>query len=236
VIYLWRYSLVALYTVFWGSLGIVLFVLDRSGRAAPWVVRNWTSWIVRSCGVKVVAEGAGAVADAQPCVIMSNHQSVFDIAALATTLPVPWKFVAKRELIWIPFFGWALGLADQIIIDRRNNERSVASLARAATRVREGANVIIFPEGTRSASAELGPFKSGGFHLAIQAGVPIQPVSISGSRHITPRNSLRIERGEILLRYGKPIPTAGLSVDDREALKQRVREAIESGIDPARQV
>jgi 1-acyl-sn-glycerol-3-phosphate acyltransferase len=126
-------------------------------------------------------------------------------------------------------------MADQIIIDRRDTERSVASLARAAKRVRAGANVIIFPEGTRSAGAEIGPFKSGGFLLAIQAGVPILPVSISGSRRITPRNSLRIESGEIFMRYGKPIATAGLTADDREELKQRVREAIEAGLDPARQ-
>ncbi len=235
VIYILRYALVALYTFLWGSLGIVLFVFDRSGRAAPWVVSNWTSWILRGCSVKVIAEGVEAARAAEPCVIMSNHQSVFDIAALATTLPVQWKFVAKRELIWIPFFGWALGMADQIIIDRRDTERSVASLARAAKRVRAGANVIIFPEGTRSAGAEIGPFKSGGFLLAIQAGVPILPVSISGSRRITPRNSLRIESGEIFMRYGKPIATAGLTADDREELKQRVREAIEAGLDPARQ-
>lgn len=235
MIYVLRYSLVALFTIFWGSLGILLFIFDRSGRAAPWVVRNWTSWIVRGCGVKVTAEDVASVDAAHPCIIMSNHQSVFDIAALATTLRVHWKFVAKRELIWIPFFGWALGMSDQIIIDRRNNERSVASLARAAARVRAGTSVIIFPEGTRSANAELGSFKSGGFHLAIQAGVPILPVSISGSRHITPRDSLRIEKGEILVRYGEPIPTAGLGPDDREELKRRVREAIEAGIDRSRQ-
>jgi 1-acyl-sn-glycerol-3-phosphate acyltransferase len=111
----------------------------------------------------------------------------------------------------------------------------VASLARAAQRVRDGANVIIFPEGTRSADAGMGSFKSGGFHLAIQAGVPILPVSISGSRKITPRHSLRIESGEIFMRYGKPIATAGLTAEDREELKQRVREAIEAGLDPARQ-
>ena len=89
---------------------------------------------------------------------------------------------------------------------------------------------------TRSANAEIGPFKSGGFHLAIQAGVPILPVSISGSRRITPRNSLRIEKGEIVVRYGKPIPTTGLGAEDSEELKRRVREAIEAGIDPALQV
>lgn len=235
MIYVLRYALVAVFTVFWGSLGMLLFVFIRKGRAVPWVVKNWTAWIMASCGIRFVVEDAARVADTEPCVIMSNHQSVFDIAVLANTLPVSWKFVAKRELLFIPFFGWAMALGDQIMIDRSNHQRSVDSLARAAERVRDGANVIIFPEGTRSATSEIAEFKSGGFHLAIAAGVPIQPVSISGSRRITPRNSLRIESGEILIRYGKPIPTTGLAADDRDALKQLVRDAIEAGIDRSRQ-
>ncbi len=235
MIYVLRYSLVAIYTVFWGTLGILLFIFIREGRAVPWVVRNWTKWIMASCGIRYRVEGAEGVVDAQPCVIMSNHQSVFDIAVLANTLPVSWKFVAKRELLRIPFFGWAMALGDQIMIDRSNRERSVESLAVAAKRVAGGVNVIIFPEGTRQPGPGVGELKSGGFHLAMQAGVPIQPVSISGSRRITPRGSLRIESGEILIRYGKPIPTHDLAEDDRAALKQRVADAIEAGIDFSRQ-
>jgi 1-acyl-sn-glycerol-3-phosphate acyltransferase len=108
----------------------------------------------------------------------------------------------------------------------------VRSLARAAERVRAGANVIIFPEGTRSPDGSVREFKSGGFHLAIQAGVPIVPISVSGSWRITPKRSLRIESGRVLVRYGAPIPTAGLRVDDRGEVKLRVREAIVKGFDP----
>ena len=163
---------------------------------------------------------------------MSNHQSAFDIAAIGATLPLSWRFVAKRELTWIPFFGWGLVAAGHVLIDRRDHERSVRSLRRAAERVRSGVSVIVFPEGTRSATGELGPFKSGGFHLAIEAGVPILPATVSGSRRITPPKSLRVESGPILVRYGKPIPTEGLATDDREQLKQEVRQAILAGFDP----
>lgn len=232
MIYVVRYLAIGLYTVFWGSLGILLFVFDRRGRAAPWVVRNWVTWVMLTCGIRVEAEGVDIVERTQPCVIMCNHQSVFDIAALVRTLPVPWKFVAKRELLWIPFFGWALAMADQVIVDRRNREKAVASLSRAAERVRGGVNVIIFPEGTRTQCSELGDFKSGGFHLAIQAGVPIVPVAVSGSRSITPKRSLRVESGRMRVRYGDPIPTRDLTFDDRHALKQRVRDAIMDGFDP----
>lgn len=235
MIYVVRYAAIVLYTVFWGSLGILLFAFDRRGRAAPWVARHWITWVLFTCGIRAEAEGVGIVERSQPCVIMCNHQSVFDIAALVRTLPVPWKFVAKRELLWIPFFGWALAMADQVIVDRRNRTKAVESLSRAAERVSAGVNVIIFPEGTRTQRSDLGEFKSGGFHLAIQAGVPIVPVAVSGSRRITPKRSLRVESGRMRVRYGDPIPTRGLTTDDRHALKRQVRDAIMGGFDPVLQ-
>jgi 1-acyl-sn-glycerol-3-phosphate acyltransferase len=121
------------------------------------------------------------------------------------------------------------------VIDRRDHERSVRSLKRAAESVRSGVSVIVFPEGTRSATGEVGSFKSGGFHLAIEAGVPILPATVSGSRRITPPKSLRVESGSILVRYGKPIPTETLTVDDRDQLKEEVRQAIVAGFEPALQ-
>jgi 1-acyl-sn-glycerol-3-phosphate acyltransferase len=192
VVYVIRYLLVALCTIFWGVFGVFLGLVDRSGRAILWVGRSWIHWCLAVCSVKVEARGLEGVPN--PCVVVSNHQSVFDIAAILETFPHPvWRFVAKRELLHVPFFGWALAVANQIIIDRGN---------------------------------------SGGFHLAIQAGVPIVPVTVSGTHRITPRGSLRIESGRILIRYGTPVPTQGLEVEDRNDLKKRVREAILAGYDP----
>ncbi len=228
--YALRYLLVALYTVFWGIVGTAVGFVGRSARGVRWVGRCWVHWVLASCGVRVEAEGLEGVP--APCILMSYHQSVFDIAAIVETFPSDWRFVAKRELLHVPFFGWALAVADQIGIDRSNREEAVESLHRAAQRIRAGASVIVFPEGTRSADAVLHEFKSGGFHLAIEAGVPVVPVTVSGSQHITPKRSLRIESGRVLVRYGKPIPTAGMGVEDRNELKRVVREAILSGYDP----
>jgi len=231
VIYFVRYLLVALCTMFWGVLGVFLGVVDRSGRAILWVARSWIHWCLGVCGVRVEAVGAEDVPN--PCVVVSNHQSVFDIAAIIETFPHPiWRFVAKRELLRVPFFGWALAVANQIIIDRRDNARAVRSLKLAAARVRGGESVIIFPEGTRSSDAILHEFKSGGFHLAIEAGVPVVPVTVSGTHEVTPKGSLRIESCPVVIRYGTPIPTQGLDVGDRNDLKKRVREAILAGYDP----
>lgn len=234
MIYLVRYLLVTLYTIFWGVLGVFLGLLDRRGLLVLWVGRSWVRWVMASCGVKVEVEGLENVPE--PCVVMSNHQSVFDIAALLDTFPHRvWRFVAKRELLRVPFFGWAMALAHQVIIDRGDNEQAVRSLKSAALRVRNGENVLIFPEGTRSSDAILHDFKSGGFYLAIESGVPIVPVTVSGSQWVTPKGSLRIESGRVLIRYGKPIATELLSIDDRNDLKKQVREAILAGYDPVLQ-
>jgi 1-acyl-sn-glycerol-3-phosphate acyltransferase len=229
VVYVIRFALIVLYTVFWGIPATL--VAPFSGEAIVWIGRTWISWIFRTCGVRVIVEGLDHVDRTQSYVFMSNHQSVLDIGALVLTLPVNWRFVAKRELTRVPFFGWALGLSDQIVIDRGNRASAVRSLQRAAERVRGGISVIVFPEGTRSPTGRMREFKSGGFHLAIEAQVPILPTTVSGSFHLIPKRSLKVQSGTIKVSYGKPIPTRELGVEDRHALKDRVREAIELGYD-----
>jgi 1-acyl-sn-glycerol-3-phosphate acyltransferase len=232
VIHALRYTLIAIFTVFWGFVACVLSFVDRSGESIVWVGRRWIAWILAVCRVRVESVGGEALPELQPVVLMANHSSVFDIAAIVATVPIPFRFVAKRELTWIPFFGWALVLGGHIIVDRGRRDRAVASLERAAERVGSGINVIVFPEGTRNDGRGLRDFKSGGFHLAIQAGVPIVPVSISGSHRITPRGSLRAQSGTIHVRYGEPIPTAGVPLEKRDALKREVRQAILAGLPP----
>lgn len=229
MIYVIRFALIVLYTVFWGIPATL--VAPFSGEAVVWIGRTWISWIFRTCGVRVIVEGLDNVDRTHSYVFMSNHQSVLDIGALVLTLPVNWRFVAKRELTWVPFFGWALGLSDQIVIDRGNRASAVRSLQCAAERVRSGVSVIVFPEGTRSPTGRMREFKSGGFHLAIEAQVPILPATVSGSFHLIPKRSLKVQGGTIKVSYGKPIPTRGFGVEDRHALKDRVREAIAQGYD-----
>jgi 1-acyl-sn-glycerol-3-phosphate acyltransferase len=231
VIYAFRYLVAAFSTFVWASLAIITALVDRSGEPMVWMARQWIRWIFGGCGIRVEVEGLENIDPQQPYVIMTNHQSVIDIGAVIQTLPISFRFVAKKELTWIPIFGWALPLAGHVIIDRGERSKAVHSLERAAQRIADGVNVIIFPEGTRSATGDLQPFKSGGFHLAIQAQVPILPGTISGTRVITPKRSLRVESGTVKIAYGKPIPTAGLGIDDREGLKERVRHAIFRGFD-----
>ncbi len=229
--YFVRYCLIALYTVWWGALATL--AAPFSSELIVWIGRKWIRWIFFTCGIETRASGLEHVRPA--AVYMSNHQSVLDIGALVETLPVSWRFVAKKELTYIPLFGWALALSDQIVIDRSRRSRAVASLTRGAQQIRDGASVIIFPEGTRSPDGTLRELKSGGFHLAIAAQAPIVPVTVSGSRALTPKGSLRVESGPIRVVYGAPIPTEGLGPADRPALVARVHAAILAGYDAALQ-
>ncbi len=228
-----RLLLVAIYTVVIGLPVIAASPFDREARVVRALGRVWVRWILRTYGIRVEVSGLENVPTDAPTLFLSNHQSLVDIAAIVDKLPpaVSWRFVAKKELVRVPIFGWCLVSTGQIIVDRGNRERAVKSLARAAARIRAGASVIAFPEGTRSASGSLLPFKSGPFHLAVAAQVPIVPVTVSGSQRITPKRSLHVHPGTVRIAFGKPIPTLGVTVDQRNELKARVRAAIAAGYD-----
>jgi 1-acyl-sn-glycerol-3-phosphate acyltransferase len=199
--------------------------------------RVWVRWILATFRVRVDVAGLENVPTHAPIILMSNHQSLADIAAIVSTLPdsVKWRFVAKKELVRVPIFGQALVASGHIIIDRGNRERAVASLRRAAERIRAGISVIVFPEGTRSPEGHLRRFKSGPFHLAVEAQVPIIPVTVSGSQHITPKGEVRVRAGRVKIVYGKPIQTRGIAIADRKLLAAHVRDAIARGYDVAYQ-
>ena len=224
-----QFGLIGLYTIFIGVPIIVASFFD-GGRTMMVLGRVWVRWILATFSVRVDVAGLENVPTHAPIILMSNHQSLADIAAIVSTLPpsVKWRFVAKKELVRVPVFGQALLASGHIIIDRGNRERAVASLRRAAERIRAGTSVIVFPEGTRSSDGHLRLFKSGPFHLAVEAQVPIVPVTVSGSQHITPKGELRVHSGRVKITYGKPIPTRGVSIAERKVLAARSRGATTS--------
>ncbi|MFQ5416674.1 MAG: lysophospholipid acyltransferase family protein [Myxococcota bacterium] len=230
-----RLLLIGLYAVFWGGMAALVGPFDRSGEFGVFAARRFIRWVLASCRVEVDVAGLGHIDPDRSYVVMANHQSLFDIAAIVATLPLSFRFVAKRELTRIPFFGWGLVAAGHVIVDRGNTEASVRSLRRAAERVRSGVTVIIFPEGTRSRTGELRRFRSGGFHLAMEAGVAILPATVSGSQRINQAHSLRVEPGRMHVTYGEPIPTDRWPPERRAELIDRVRAAILAGFDPAYQ-
>ncbi|MEK6598914.1 MAG: lysophospholipid acyltransferase family protein, partial [Deltaproteobacteria bacterium] len=142
-------------------------------------------------------------------------------------IPIQFRWVAKKSLFKIPIIGWSMSLAGYVSIDREKAGSAYKSIERAAEKVKKGASVLIFPEGTRSAAGNLLPFKRGGFLLAIKSGVPIVPVSIRGTENLMKKESILIRPGAVKVVIGKPIP---VSDADEKLLMEMVRKAIEEGL------
>jgi 1-acyl-sn-glycerol-3-phosphate acyltransferase len=196
---------------------------DRPGSIFWWVPRTWSRAMVRAAGVRIRIHGAEHIADPPASqVFASNHVSWYDVFALAATLP-RYSFVAKAELLRIPVFGWGARAAGTVPIERDNRKSAFASYEEAAAIIRGGRAVVVFPEGTRGRSYALRPFKKGPFVLAIAAGAAVVPVIVYGTHAIMPKGAWRIRPGVIDIHFLEPIPTSGLSYDDRDALSQTVR-------------
>lgn len=200
----------------------------RPGGVYDRAPRDWGRQILGANGVPLYASGLDRIPAGSPCVYACNHTSFVDIWALLAVLPGSVRFVAKRELLSIPFFGRALKASGQIPINRRNLRDAFAAYDEAAAAIRSGISAIVFVEGTRSRDGSLAEFKKGPFVLAIRAEAPIVPVYVSGAHLALPPGSWQIRRVPVHVRVGMPISTAGRSYDDREHLVAEARSAMES--------
>ena len=222
--------LLAVLTVAIGIPAIVLGFLvpgrSRKGKIFRLVSKSY-SWIaVRLFGVAVETRGLSRVDRDRPYVFMSNHVSHIDSPALALSIPHPLFWVFKKELSRIPVFGWVLLALGQVMVDRDDLFQARGALAQAASWLGGNNSILIYPEGTRSRDGTLRPLKKGGFFIAVQAGVPIVPVRVSGSRDIVPSGSLAVRPGRVVVELFDPIPTAGMTGSDIPLLMQRVRSAL----------
>lgn len=193
--------------------------------------RLWAKVGLRLAGVRLQVSGQEHLHPDAPVIYMSNHGSNFDILALFAGLPGQFRWLAKEELFRIPLFGLAMRRIGYIPLDRSDRRKALHSMTEAAKRIRGGASVVIFPEGTRSADGILQPFKKGGFLIALKAGVPVQPVAISGSFAIMPKTSRRIHGGLIEVRILPAIATAELASADIETLRVTVQERIAASLE-----
>ena len=218
--------LLVLLSIVGALLSVISAPFDRSGDTVVTLARIWSRLLLWTAAVPLRVKIHAQLDPKQPYVFMANHLSTVDIWALFVALPVKIRFIAKKQLGRIPLFGWAMAAGRFIFIDRQNPLAARRSIDLACQRIRAGSSVAMFPEGTRSRDGHLGPFKKGGFHLALTAGVPIVPVGIRGAHEVMPRGSLILRRGPVTLEVGAPIPTTGLSVEDRDTLLERVRNEI----------
>lgn len=206
---------------------LILRPFDPRGEKVNRLGRLWATIHLRACGITVSVEGLEHMVET-PAILMCNHQSTLDIFALLSSLRLPFKWVAKKELFSVPFLGLALRAGRNIAIDREHPRRALKAMGEAALRIREGDNVLIFPEGTWSKTDTLLPFKRGGFSLALRTGAPIVPVGIRGTRRLQPEGCLVPQaKGLIEVRVGRPIPVKAGGQSAKAALMLEVRSHIE---------
>lgn len=221
--------LIASWTAADVSLALVASaVLRRKDVGLTLARRLWAPGILLIGLVRLRVSGREHLPPSQPCFFAANHQSLADIPALFSALPVPLLFLAKRELGRIPFLGSYMEAMGMVYVDRDDRGKAARTVSLAAQRLREGLSILSFPEGTRSPDGRVKPFKTAAFAAALEAGVPVIPVALTGTGHILPRDGFRARPGRARVVIGEPIPTAGLTRDDRADLARRTQAAVEA--------
>jgi len=198
----------------WG-IWMVTSSLWSSGEQMYWKAARWLGWQVDAarivCGIEVKVQGMENLPTGQtsPAVLLVKHQSTFETFLMPTLMPHPLAYVFKRELIYIPFFGWAMGRMDMIHIDRRLKAQAFNRVVEQGKRLlAQGIWVIMFPEGTRIPRGEVGNYKTGGTRLAIATGAPVIPVAVTSAK-VWPRKAFLKRPGVVDVSIGPPIPSQG---------------------------
>ena len=218
-----------------GSLGtavtsvisMIIMLFDRQGKSVQFIMSKWAWFLLKLAGVKIEVNGLENLTQGESYIFISNHASLLDIPTVCLGLPFQLRFLAKKELFKIPLFGPALLSAGHIKIDRGNLESAVKSLKEAAIVLKKrGYSALVFAEGTRSLNGEVGRFKKGGVILALSMGIPIVPVSISGSASLAAKGVYLVKSGKIKMTIGKPISTEGKDISARHQLVSTIRDEV----------
>jgi 1-acyl-sn-glycerol-3-phosphate acyltransferase len=204
--------------------------------ASEAVLRSWCRFFLWVAGATVERLGGEDLDPKKSYVFVSNHTSNMDVPAILSVTPTPLRFIAKRELKRIPFFGWAAGRMGHVFINRQDKHAATRAIRRRIDRGFEtGVALFFFAEGTRSTTEELLPFKKGAAIAAIETGLDVVPIGIAGAQRVmAPKGFSLFRPGPIAVAFGKPIPIAGFSIDQRDELVVAQRAAVESAVAAAR--
>src|SRR6476469_4568710 len=213
---IWTTLIAVIVTVPLASTTMILAMFKSNAKAIDSVIRLWARLLVKAAGIDLRSDNTETIDRDQRYIIIANHYSYFDIPCIFAAIPQPIRFMAKVSLFKIPIFGWALARAGFIPIDRKNRRTAVKSFDLAAKRIRQGNTIVVFPEEGRSRTREMRPFQRGGFLLALKSELPILPIAIDGTHHVFPVGANRVKPGVVTVKVGHVIPTAGLSLRDKE--------------------
>ncbi len=231
ILTIWAYLWVVAATIFCGVFYLAGAPFDRRALWMDFWQDTYSRLILFGIGVRLRVEGAEHVPRTEACVVMPNHRSYLDIPAVVLSVRgLSIRFVAKRELKRIPILGWAVASSQHIKVNRGNREQAIAALQEATRKIHRGIALAIFPEGTRSSSDRLLPFKRGGFYVAVDTGSPILPVSIRDTGRIYGKMQLLFQPGNIHVVIHPPVSVEGRTRSDIDALAVEVRRAMLSGL------
>ncbi len=220
---------VSLYVLVLGSLSILLVWVAGGNPSVLYSVgRFGCSLLTRLAGIKVEVQGREHIKPGRTYLFLANHQGNCDPPALLPAIPRDVRFLLKKELRRVPLLGRIMKLGGFIFIDRKNRASALQGMEDAVAQMRAGQSFLVFPEGTRSRTGRMGPFKKGPFMMAIQAAIPIIPITISGSFEVMPPDRLKISPGTIRVTLHPEIDTRQLTLSQREDLMGEVARIIAS--------
>lgn len=221
-----QWLFIAFWTVVWTSIAVATLVVTRRPDLGLAMARRcWAPPNIRVCMVDLKVIGAERLDPGRAWFFASNHQSFADIPMLFRCLPVNLRFVAKRELRAVPFMGWYMEAMGMVFVDRKRRKSGAEGVDAVTALLRSGASVLSFPAGTRRARGEAQPWKPAAFAPALQAGVPVVPIAVWGTREVLPPG-FGLRPGPVRIMVGEPIPTAGQPVEAREALARQAEAAV----------
>lgn len=219
---------ISIYTLVLGAASIVSSLFNRRGHFAHGCARAWSWLILKTTGVNVTVEGLERLTPGTTYIFVSNHQSHYDTPVIFSSLPYQLRIIAKESLARFPVLGWHLKRGGHLFVDRRNPDRE-GILRRWRALVSEGLSLIIYAEGTRSPDGRVARFKAGSFLLAIEAGLPVVPLAVIGTRTVMPKGRLQTEPGHVRLVVHDPIPAPpldGPTIHDARDLAARARAIV----------
>jgi 1-acyl-sn-glycerol-3-phosphate acyltransferase len=215
---------VALYTIVLGTASVLSALVDKRGNFGHRCARAWSWLILKTSGVRVAIEGLERLDASRSYVFAANHQSIYDIPILFASLPFQLRILSKDSIGRVPFLGWHLRRTGHVLVDRA---RPGAGVVRKMARlVKQGHSLLVFPEGTRSTDGSVARFKGGPFVIALQAGLPVVPITVVGSRHVMFRGQVMVRPGRVTVIVHEPIETTGVPRDAARDFASTVRDIV----------
>ena len=212
-------------------ISVLAAVIDRSGRAYLWAARTWSRSALLLFGIRLTVTGTEHIHKGRHYIYAANHSSYMDIPVLLAGIPDNLRLTLRSSLTRIPIWGWALLIGPFLVLDRSNPKKAASTVRIAVERIKAGASVLFFPEGTRTPTGTMQTFKRGAFHLAVEAGAPILPVAISGTYEILPRHKRLPKWGKrVMITIGEAVEPNASTPDGSRAEEIRVMKEVEEKV------